>query len=413
MTSEFERNLEKYAEVIVKVGANLQPGQRLMIDSPPEAYPLIRQIVKAAYQAGASYVAVNWYDDELQRIRVQYAAAETFREFDAWFTDASVEYLDHGDPIMQLYARNPALMSGLDAQKVQAWQQSEGLHKRKLRSKIVASVAPWPMVSAPIMSWAVKVFPDLTPDVAVTQLWDAIFQACRIDQDDPVGAWKRHNAELKKRAAYLNGRRYSALKYGAPGTDLTVGLPARHVWRGGSLMAQTGIEFVNNIPTEEVHTMPHKDRIDGVVTSTMPLSYGGNLIENFTLKFSAGKVVEATAKTGQDTLDNILNTDPASRSLGEVALVPHSSPISQSGLVFYNTLFDENASDHLALGNAYRFHITGGEGMTAEEFAAAGGNQSLNHVDFMIGSSAMNIDGITADGAAEPVMRNGEWAFDV
>ena len=413
MTSEFERNLEKYAEVIVKVGANLQPGQRLMIDSPPEAYPLIRQIVKAAYLAGAKYVAVNWYDDELQRFRVQHAPVETFGEFDAWFTDALVEYLDHGDPIMHVDARNPALMSGVDAQKVQAWQQSEGLHKRKLRSKIVASVAPWPMVSAPITSWAVKVFPEAAVDEAVARLWDAIFQACRINQDDPVGGWKRHNAELKKRAAYLNGRRYAALKYSAPGTELTVGLPDSNIWHGGSLMAQTGIEFVNNIPTEEVHTMPHKDRIDGVVTSTMPLSYGGNLIENFTLKFSAGKVVEATAKTGQDTLDNILNTDPASRSLGEVALVPHSSPISQSGLVFYNTLFDENASDHLALGNAYRFSIEGGEGMTAEEFAAAGGNVSLSHVDFMIGSRVMNIDGITADDAVEPVMRNGEWAFDV
>ena len=421
MTTEFERNLEKYAQVIVKVGLNVQPGQRLMIGAPffgtdgvpLEAYPLVRQIVTAAYQAGAKYVGVNWDDEELQRIRVQHAALDTLTETAAWKTQAAADYIEHGDAYMVVYAQNPDLLNGLDAAKAEAKQQAEAEQSHILFEKLAAGVTNWLIVGASIGSWAAKVFPDLTADEAVTRLWDTIFAACQLNQDDPVAGWERHLAELGKRSAYLNAKRYSALHYTAPGTDLTVGLPDGHLWHSGRLTAQNGIPFVANIPTEEVFTLPHKEHIDGVVRATRPLSFGGSLITDFTLKFSGGRVVEATAKSGQPELDTILNTDEPSRSLGEVALVPHSSPISQSGLLFYNILFDENASDHLALGNAYRFSIEGGEGMTAEEFAAAGGNESLSHVDFMIGSSDMTIDGMTADGSAEPVMRSGEWAFNV
>ncbi|MBI1257719.1 MAG: aminopeptidase [Chloroflexi bacterium] len=412
MSAEFEGNLEKYAQVIVKVGSNLQPGQRLMITTPLAANPLVRQVAKAAYQAGARYVGVNWDDEELQRIRVQHAALETMTETDTWNLDGIVDYFDHGDATLRISAQNPDLLSGLDSQKVQAKQRAEAEQRHNVLVRIAANATNWLVAGASTPGWATKVFPDLAAEAAVARLWDAIFQACRIDQPDPVAVWERHIADLGKRAAYLNGKQYSALHYTAPGTDLTVGLPAGHIWGSAKFTAQNGISFVANVPTEEVFTLPHKDRIDGVVTATKPLSYGGSLITDFTLKFTAGHVVEATAKSGQAALDSILNTDDASRSLGEVALVPHSSPISQSGLLFYNTLFDENASDHLALGNAYRFTLEDGVGMTDEAFAAAGGNTSRTHVDFMIGSGMMNIDGITADGAAEPVMRKGEWAFD-
>jgi aminopeptidase len=418
---EFESKLEKYAEVIVRVGLNLQPGQRLVIGAPSfgidgtplEAYPLVRKIVKTAYQAGAKYVGVNWDDEELQRIRVQNASLDSMNESATWKTEVAVKYVDNGDAIMLVYAENPDLLGGLDQQKLEVKQKVEAEQWTKVRSKLFVGAANWLIVGAPIVSWAMKVFPDLSQDAAKARLWDAVFQACRINQNDPVAGWKHHVAELAKRAAYLNGRQYTALRYRAPGTELTIGLPKGHIWDSGSLTTRRGITFVANIPTEEVFTIPHKDRIDGVVTATKPLSYGGSLIEDFTLKFSGGRVVDATAKSGEDALNSLLKTDAGSRSLGEVSLVPHSSPISQSGLLFYNTLFDENASNHIALGSALRFCLKGAEKMTDEEFAAAGGNQSLIHEDFMIGSGEMDVDGITADGTVEPVTRRGEWAFKV
>lgn len=412
MKDDFERNLEKYAEVIVKVGLNLQPDQRLIISTLLEAYPLIRKVTQAAYLAGAKFVGVVWSDEELDRIRVQHAALETMNEYANWKTDAVIEYINNGDAVLAARMQYPDLMDGLHLEKVKAYQKNCAEQEYKRRSKLAACETNWSVAGSPTISWATKVFPDSAPEEAVSQLWDAIFTMCRINQDDPVNGWQRHIAELGQRAAHLNHKQYTALRYTAPGTDLTVGLPSGHVWHSGSLTAQNGIEFVANIPTEEVFTMPHKGRIDGVVTSTKPLSYHGRLITNFRLEFSAGRVVNATAESGQETLDNLLNMDPASRSLGEVALVPHSSPISQSNILFYKTLFDENASSHLALGRAYRFTMAGGETMTAEEFAAVGGNDSMIHVDFMIGSDQMDVDGIIGKGTVDPVMRGGEWAFE-
>jgi aminopeptidase len=421
MTDPFDRSLEKYAEVIVKVGVNLQPGQRLMIGAPffgidgtqLEAVQLVRHITRTAYQAGARYVAVNWDDEALQRIRVQHGAADSMRESAAWKNDAAIAYIDNGDAVMFIMGHNPDLMGGLDPQKVQAKQQTDAQLLHGLFSKMAAGETNWLAACAPTASWAMKVFPDLAQDEAVSRLWQTIFAASRLNQDDPVSGWERHLANLGERSAYLNGKQYTALKYTAPGTDLTVGLPAGHIWHSGGLTSQSGINFVANIPTEEVFTMAHSRRVDGVVTASMPLSYGGSFIDHFTLTFSEGRVVHATAETGQAALDKLLDSDETSRSLGEAALVPHSSPISQTNLLFYQVLFDENAANHLALGNAYRFNMKGGEEMTAEEFAAAGGNESMTHADFMIGSDQMNVDGIDGQGAAEPVMRDGEWAFEV
>ena len=418
---EHERKLEKYAEVIVKIGLGLQPGQRLIIGvpmfgvdgTPLEAHSLVRKVSRAAYQAGARYVGVNWDDEELQRIRVANATTDSMAEFATWKNEVVIEYIDRGDAIAAVVGQNPDLMSGLEPEKVQAKQQTEAQHFHRLFAKLAAGETNWLAFGAAVSGWANKVFPEQPQSRAISSLWQAIFAACRIDEEDPVAAWQQHIVELGKRAAYLNNKKYRALACSAPGTDLTVGLPEGHLWHSGSLTTQKGQRFVANLPTEEVFTMPHRGRVDGTVTATKPLSYGGSLIDRFTLTFVEGRVVDATAAVGQAVLDSLLRNDENSRFLGEVALVPHSSPISQSNLLFYNTLYDENASCHLALGNAYRFNMAGGEGMSGEEFAAAGGNESISHADFMIGSGDMDIDGITVGGTAESIMRRGEWAFAV
>ena len=413
MTDNFTANLEKYADVIVNVGLNLQDGQRLLIRSDVESAALVRAVTTSAYRHGARYVGHLLNDEVLDRIRVQYASLDSMTEFAPWMADVPAEYMDSGDAILGIRSQNPDNLRGLDADKVRVLQKTNAKAANKVRSRIAVNKSSWSLVSAPGEAWAQKIFPDAAPDDAVEQLWDAIFKICRVYEDDPVAAWQQHVSDLKKRHAYLNEKQFTALHYIAPGTDLTIGLPDDHLWCGGTLHAQNGIEFVPNLPTEEVFTLPHKDRIDGVVTATKPLSYGGKLIEDFTLKFSEGMVVNAEARVGQDALDNLLSTDEASRSLGEVALVPHSSPVSQSEILFYNTLYDENASNHIALGNAYRFTMQGGADMSDDDFANAGGNTSLSHSDFMIGSGEMDLDGIRSDGTREPVMRHGEWAFDV
>jgi aminopeptidase len=284
-------------------------------------------------------------------------------------------------------------------------------HLIPFRRKVMSNELNWSVISLPIPSWAAKVFPGSPPKEQMAKLWEAIFEVCRIDQPDPIAAWQAHVHELAARRDYLNARRYTALKYTAPGTDFTLGLPDQHLWQGVDSQTPAGIPFIANIPTEEVFTLPHRDRAEGVVSSTKPLSYGGILIKDFSLTFAGGRIVKVTAKTGETVLRKLIETDEGSARLGEVALVPHRSPISQSGLLFYNTLFDENASNHLAIGRAYRFCLKDGPRMTDQEFNAAGGNDSLAHVDFMIGSAAMDVDGLNADGSTEPIMRAGEWAF--
>ena len=413
MNQTFAEYLKKYADVIVKVGLNLQDGQRLLISSPLAAVALVHAVTDSAYRHGARYVGVIWSDPMLERIRLQHAPLETMNEFPEWVAGTRIQYMDSGDAVLTVSASDPEALSGLDPEKLSAKQRTDSKQFQPLMQRISSNASPWLVVSAAVPAMATKIFPDLEPDAAVDHLWDAIFDVSRIYSDDPVAAWRHHMNNLKKRCAYLNGRQYTALQYTAPGTDLMLGLPENHYWEGASSVSQNGIEFAPNIPTEEVFTLPHKDRVDGVVTSTKPLTHNGQLIDRIALTFENGVVVNATAENGQEALYDILNTDDGARRLGEVALVPHSSPISQSGILFYNTLFDENASNHLAVGGAYRFNLQGGTDMSEEEFAAAGGNDSMTHVDFMIGSGEMDIDGVLADGTREPVMRGGDWAFAV
>jgi aminopeptidase len=407
----FDQKLEKYAELAVRTGIGLQAGQKLLVRSPVETAPLARLIVEKAYQAGARLVEVIWTDDAIALARFRFASRGSFDEIPVAQADAILRYAEQKEPVLSIYATDPSLLEKQDPELVAKTQRLMQRYLAPYYKSVVTKEINWTLLSAPIPSWAVKVFPDAKPDVAVDKLWDAIFRICRVDQPDPVAAWKAHVEQLAKRREYLDAKQYAALRFTAPGANLTVGLPQRHRWLGGeSRSLAKEIPFIANLPTEEVFSIPHRDRVDGAVTSTKPLSYAGSLIEGLSFRFEKGRVVEARAETNEAALRQLIETDEGAVRLGEVALVPHSSPISQSGLLFYNTLLDENASSHLAIGRAYRPCLEGGGEMSDEAFAAAGGNDSLTHVDFMIGSERMNVDGILQDGSIEPVMRSGEWA---
>lgn len=411
MSLSFEQKLQNYAELAVKIGVGLRAGQRLLVRAPVESAPLIRLIVESAYKAGARLVDVIWNDDAITLARFKYAPRDSFEEFPTWQAEAITQIAAHGDAVLSIHASDPDLLKEQDPDLVALAQQVAQTHLTPFRRKVMSNELNWSVISLPIAGWAAKVFPDSPPQEQMAKLWETIFKVCRIDQPDPIAAWQRHVQGLAAQCDYLNARRYAALKYTAPGTDFTLGLPDHHLWQGVDSQTPAGISFIANIPTEEIFTLPHRERAEGVVSSTKPLSYGGMLIKDFSLTFAGGRIVKVTAKTGEAILQKLIETDEGSARLGEVALVPHSSPISQSGLLFYNTLFDENASNHLAIGRAYRFCLKNGPQMTDQEFTAAGGNDSLAHVDFMIGSAKMDIDGVKADGSTEPVIRAGEWAF--
>lgn len=408
----FEQKLQNYADLAVNIGVGLQPGQRLIVwRSPVEAAPLVRLIAASAYKAGARLVDVMWHDDALTLARFHHAPRDSFKEFPAWRTEALTKAAEQGDAMLNIYAFDPDLLKDQDPELVALVQRVSDEHMLSFRQKIAVDEINWSIISFPLSTWATKVFPDKAPDEQMSKLWETIFKTCRLDQPDPLVAWQHHINQLVAKREYLNAKQYTALKYTAPNTSLTVGLPENHIWHGGQSQTQSGICFISNIPTEEVFTLPHKDKVNGVVSSTKPLSHNGIWVEDFSLTFKNGRVVKATAQTGETLLRKLLETDEGAARLGEVALVPHSSPVSQSGLLFYNILYDENASNHLALGRAFQFNVKHGLAMSGEEFAAIGGNSSLIHIDFMIGSDQMDVDGITRDGNAEPIMRAGEWAF--
>ena len=410
---EFSQALQKYADVVVRVGLNIRAGQRLFILPGIHDYPLVRLITKSAYQAGARYVDVLWEDEEIAHIHLKNAPQEALAEIPNWASNAGLEFAEAGDALLGVSSGNPDIFADVDPERVSTYQTANRKKWEKFSSLIIRDATNWSIVSSPTREWASRVFPDVSGEEAIQKLWEAIFQACRIDQPDPVAAWQEHIFNLRKRSTYLNAQHFTALHYRAPDTDLKVGLPERHCWLAAQTKAENGVEFTANMPTEEVFTMPHKDRVDGVVRASRPFMVAGNIVKDFTLTFENGKITHLTAKKGAETLRKLIETDEGSHRIGEVALVPNSSPISQRGHLFYNTLFDENAASHIAIGKAYRFTMDGGNKMTEEEFEANGGNYSLTHNDFMIGSSQMDIDGIRENGTREPVMRQGEWAFDV
>ncbi len=409
--SEFDQLLGKYADVVVRIGLNLRKGQRLLLRGILEDAPLMRKVTESAYKAGAVYVEPIYTDERIARIRFEHADPESLTEVPNWMLTRYEEYYERMDAELAVYSSDPELLSGIDPDLIA--KERKAIRQKFEPLRKYENTTNWCVVATATPAWARKVFPDVPAKEAVEKLWAEIFASCRIYEVDPVAAWQDHVEKLKKYRDYLNEQKFTALHYQSPGTDLTIGLPEKHLWQGAQAEFKNGITGIPNLPTEEVFTTPHKDKVDGTVTSTRPLNYSGVLIEDFSLTFENGRAVKVSAKKGEETLKKLIETDENAARLGECALVPNSSPISQRKILFYNTLFDENASCHIAIGNSYRDTIIGGEDMTEEEFAAAGGNKSLTHVDFMIGSDQLDIDGIKADGSRVPVFRKGEWAVKV
>jgi aminopeptidase len=404
-----EDKLDKLAEVAVQVGLGLQPGQELLMTASLDALPLARRITEQAYRAGASLVTTLFSDDEATLMRYHFAPDESFDRAANWLYDGMAAAFKSGSARLAIAGGNPALLSNEDPARVGRANRAVSQAYRPALELITRHAINWTIVASATPAWAAAVFPGDAPDEALAKLWDAIFETTRINGDDPVAAWKTHDAGLHKRAARLNEKRYSALQYRGPGTDFRLGLADDHLWLGGGGKAGNGFYCVPNMPTEEVFSAPHKDRADGTITATKPLSHQGTMIEGIQVRFEKGRIVEARASRGQEVLQKLIDTDEGARRLGEVALVPHSSPIAASGMLFFNTLFDENAASHIALGQSYSSCLRDGDKLTPEQLAAKGANDSLIHVDWMIGSGDLDIDGITSTDVAEPLMRKGEW----
>ena len=404
-----EQKLDLLAEVAVKVGLGLAVGQELVMTASLDALPLARKITEQAYKAGASLVTTLYSDDQATLMRYRLAPNESFDKAAKWLYDGMGAAFKSGAARLAIAGGNPALLSNEDPEKVGRANRAVSQAYRPALELITRHEINWTIVACATPAWAAQMFQDAAPDEAMAKLWDAIFATTRIDLDDPVSAWKKHDADLQRRAGFLNEKRYAALHYRGPGTDFRLGLADDHLWMGGGTTAGNGLYCIPNMPTEEVFTTPHKDRADGTVTSTKPLSHQGTMIEGIQCRFEKGRIVEARASRGQEVLQKLIDTDEGARRLGEVALVPHSSPIAHSGMTFLNTLFDENAASHIALGQAYTSCLRDGEKLTPEQLAAKGANDSLIHVDWMIGSDKLDIDGVAANGSEEPLMRQGEW----
>ena len=407
----FEQKLDRLAEVAVRIGLGLQEGQELVLTAPTEALPLVRRITEHAYKAGAKLVTTLFADDALTLARYRFAPETSFDYAPGWLHEGIATAFRSGAARMAIAGTNPALLAGQDPGRISRANVAASKVMKPAMELITRHEINWTIVACATPAWAALVFPGEPEELAVGKLWDAIFASSRITSDDPVAEWKAHGETLQQRVNFLNGKRFHSLRFfTADGsTDLTVGLADQHLWAGGGTTAGNGVHCQPNIPTEECFTTPHKDRVDGVVAASKPLSHQGTLIEDIRCTFENGRIVKATASKGEEALNKLISTDAGARQLGEVALVPHDSPIAQSGVLFWSTLFDENAASHIALGQAYSTCLMGGEKMSNEELATLGANESLIHVDWMIGGPEMSVDGVQGDGAAEPLMRRGDW----
>ena len=403
----FEQKLANYADLLVHVGVNLQPGGKLHLNAPIEAAQLARLIVRRAWEAGAVAVNVDYHDQQLTRLMYDHAPEAALEYVPAWASERAMHQIDDGYSFLSIAGSDPDLLAGADQGRIARRSKVNAQAGKPAAERHMAFEINWSVGAMPVPSWAARVFPGVPLEQATAQLWDAIFAVSRADQPDPVAAWRSHTEQLARVHAHLNARRYHALHFRNTHTDLTVGLADNHLWAGGAWAAQNGVAGVPNLPTDEVFTAPHRERVDGFVRASKPLSARGTLIEDIFMRFEAGRVTEASASRGQEVLNALLDTDEGARHLGEVALVEHDSPVARTGLLFYNTLFDENAASHIALGQSYAFNLGPTEGGPEQ----AGANSSLIHVDWMIGTPDTEVDGVYADGRRESVMRGGKWSF--
>lgn len=405
--------LTKYARLVLEKGVNVQQDQAVVVSAPIEGADFVRILAKEAYALGAKNVHINWGDDELTRLKYEHASDEVMDHFPSWRVQMMEDFAEDGAAFVSIHATDPDLLQGIDSERVARASKASGVALKTFREYTMNDRVTWSVISIPTEAWAEKIFPNKTTEEAVQALWDEIIKMVRVDQPDVIQAWDEHNKRLETAYKILNEKQYAALRLRAPGTDIEVGLAKNHVWQGGAAVSEKGTVFNPNLPTEEVFTAPHKYKVNGTVSSTKPLNYGGNLIDEFQLTFKDGKVTDYQAKQGEEVLAHLLDSDEGARRIGEMALVPDESPVSQSGLIFYNTLFDENASCHIALGKAYPTNVQGGADMDEATLDEHGVNDSMIHVDFMVGSAEMDIDGVLEDGTEEAVFRNGTWAFEL
>lgn len=408
--TELDTNLEKYARLIVEAGCNLQQGQELFLTSSVETADFARLITRIAYERGARHVTVRYIDEQISRMHYDNCPLEIFETMPEWAALLNNSMAREGAAILSIISDDPEAMTGIDPAKAVANARAAHTACKEFYDSLDFGRNVWCIAGAAAPAWARKVFPGVPDEKAVARLWDAIFTTARVHTDDPVSAWEAHRSSFAARTKLLNEQRFDALHYrNGAGTDFIVGLPAKHLWNGGGDTTQNGTSFFPNIPTEEIFTTPDRLRADGTVVSALPLVHNGTLIDKFSITFKDGKVIDFSAEQGYETLKSIIETDENSCRLGEVALVPFASPIRQTGILFYNTLYDENASCHLALGQGFPDCYEGGTEMNAEELLEAGVNKSATHVDFMIGTEDLAIEGIKADGTAVPVFENGNW----
>ncbi|PYE51811.1 aminopeptidase [Deinococcus yavapaiensis] len=411
MTFSFEERLDRYADVLVRVGVNLQPGQRLLLGADLTAAPLARLIAKHAYAAGSPLVNTVWDDAETTRTRLLHASPDTLAEFPEWQARLWRETAERGDAYLYVKADDPGLLADIHPDLVDRDRRARQTALRPFSQLLRKNAFAWCRAASPSLPWATRVFPDLPPQAALERLWNDVFQVTRVDEPDPVGAWWAHTNELERRANELNARRYRAVHFRGPGTDLQVGLADRHVWVGGASLTPSNVPFAANVPTEEIFTSPHRERVHGTVRATKPLALSGTIVEGIEMRFEGGRIVEARASRGEEALRRALDTDEGARFLGEVALVSARSPVAATRTLFLDTLYDENAASHIAFGASYGENFERGNDLTLAELAALGANDSLTHVDFMVGDENVDVDGLREDGTREVLLRDGDWAF--
>ncbi|GAB7231043.1 aminopeptidase [Facklamia hominis] len=409
-----KKRIENFARLAVEYGVNVQAGEDVLITTPVESPELARLITKAAYEKGARKVAINWVDDYVTRCNYEYQAQETLNEVADWEV-AKMQYqiADKRSNRISIYAEDPDLLSGLDQAKI-----SEAVRNRSLKMKdfvkyTMNDIVSWLVISVPTLKWAHKIFPDLSPEAAYDKLWEVILDVCRVSEswEDTKANWDQHIKTLNEKAHFLNEQQFEEVHYQASnGTDLRVKLPKNHLWMSAGSSNAKGDHFIPNMPTEEVFTAPQYNGVNGRLVASKPLVYNGVVINHFEFTFKDGKVVDFKAQEGYDTLAEMLESDPGARFLGEIALVPYDSPISNSNILFYNTLFDENASCHFALGKAYPTCVEGGTDLEDDQVHQAGLNDSLIHEDFMVGTADLNITGYKNDQAFQ-IFKEGNWAF--
>ncbi|MCY0894803.1 MAG: aminopeptidase [Alicyclobacillaceae bacterium] len=403
--------LEQYAEVLVNVGLNVQKGQPVHIGAPLEAADFVHILAEKAYDAGAYQVDIDWHSPVIRHLRMDRESMDALSDVPAWTVRKQEELCEKNTAFLVVDAEDPDLLADISPERIAVHARAWGTAFKEANRNFMEDRVSWLVCSIPTVSWAKKMFPELSETDALQKLWDAIFHVMRMDQDDPVGAWHNHLDALERRSQFMNSHHFKKLHYTAPGTDLTIELPELHTWLAARSINEKGTSFVANMPTEEVFTLPKKDGVQGVVRSTMPLAYNGTVIEGIELTFERGRITKYHATSGLETLKELIESDDGSHYLGEVALVPHESPISNLNQLFYSTLFDENASCHLAIGKAYPTCLVGGRDMTEEEQVANGANDSITHIDFMIGSAELDIDGTLEDGSDIAIFRKGNWVI--